>query len=386
MKRLNKMYAIITHMISTLIYIFLSILILQEIKKAYSKAITVSTGVFIFLGNIYFIIRSIKRYVGFQVPELFAFSGGYAFYFLLNLIIIFIPLKIIFYCNNKFLKGKKNILHTIESKMKIIIAGIFIIISYMIIIGTINTYSLKTTHYAIEIPKKKSILKSLKIALISDLHLGYSRNNKQVNKVFAMVKANNPDIILFVGDIFDFYSKNIPVEILNQLKNLKAPLGKHAVWGNHEIYQNPKKIKKLYAAIGVKEVGIINDKLTIWDKRFNLAGRYSIHYDRLGRNRKKLVEIIKHRTKNLPTFVIEHSPHHLPVVYNNNIDLHLSGHTHGGQFFPFQWMVALRYDFVKGLKKIKNTNFIISEGIGFSGIPIRLMSTQEVVIIHITFR
>jgi uncharacterized protein len=105
--------------------------------------------------------------------------------------------------------------------------------------------------------------------------------------------------------------------------------------------------------------------------------------DHTNKNRKSLASLLEGQDASLPRLVLDHQPHTLGESVQNEVDLHLSGHTHDGQIFPFNYIVAKIYDLGYGFRKTGNTNQYVSSGIGLWGAPIRLGTQSEIVRIHV---
>ena len=214
------------------------------------------------------------------------------------------------------------------------------------------------------------INKNVKIIFISDVHLG-SNSIKHLNKICSKIKNINFDLLLIGGDLIDSSSFNL--QNLNILKNIKTPI--LFITGNHEFYikDSKEKLEKLK-----------NYKLTYLDnknfifKNINIIG--------LGDNQtpdqQKLFanQLMK---KNMFNLILIHKPTIWGHV-NQNIDLMLSGHTHGGQIFPFNFFVMLKFKNIYGLYEKLNSKLYVSSGCGCWGPKMRLGSKNEILEILIS--
>jgi hypothetical protein len=107
--------------------------------------------------------------------------------------------------------------------------------------------------------------------------------------------------------------------------------------------------------------------------------------DLTNRSRKPLDSLLLGQDAGLPAIVLDHQPHSLDESAKNNVDLHLSGHTHNGQIFPFNYFVSRIYGLGYGYRKSGNTSQYVSSGIGLWAAPIRLGTQSEIVKIHLKF-
>lgn len=247
--------------------------------------------------------------------------------------------------------------------------------------GYFNRAILHTTKYTIESSRGTK----LKIAFISDIHIGaIGMNAKILEKMVDIINKNEPDIVLFGGDIVESkISQNI-IKYSEILKKIKSKFGKYGVLGNHEYYnEEPNKMVEFFDQHA--DIKIIMDDYLKIDNNFIIVGRQDTSCSYHSKNRKTIKEIIdddKIKSENF-TILLDHNPQYYNEALENNINLQLSGHTHNGQFFPFNLLVKLSYEKPYGRLTKNKSNLIISSGIGSWGPPIKIFSPSEVVIVEI---
>lgn len=189
----------------------------------------------------------------------------------------------------------------------------------------------------------------------------------------------NPDIILIAGDLFDRNLHSVERQHMDEdLRQLKAKYGVYAIFGNHEYYGNITDAAEIINRSGIK---LLRDSVVTIDSSFVLIGRD----DLTNRKRKPLKELVAQTDKSMPSILLDHQPAHLNEAEENNIDLQISGHTHNGQIFPINKIVARIYELAHGYKKKGNTNIYVSSGLGLWGAPIRLGTQSEIVKIRLNF-
>ena len=213
----------------------------------------------------------------------------------------------------------------------------------------------------------------LTIVMASDLHLGNVIRKGRLAKWVNLINSQNPDIIILDGDIFDHSyvaveSQNMDVE----LRKLHAKLGVFAVPGNHDYYTGIDKVISFLKKSGIT---VLRDSTVKVNNSLLIIGRD----DLTNRNRKSLSSLLEGQDSGLPRLVLDHQPHSLDESVKNQVDLHLSGHTHNGQIFPFDRIVSRIYELGYGLRKSGNTNLYVSSGIGLWAAPIRLGTQSEIV-------
>lgn len=116
-----------------------------------------------------------------------------------------------------------------------------------------------------------------------------------------------------------------------------------------------------------------------------LAGRNDRSAARIPGGVKPLADLLAGINPQQPVIVMNHQPYHLDEAVENNVDLHLSGHTHHGQMWPFNYITKAMFELSWGFLKRENTNFYVSSGYGSWGPPIRIGNRPEVVVFNIKF-
>lgn len=239
------------------------------------------------------------------------------------------------------------------------------------------------TKLEININKEAGEHSTLRIVAVSDLHLGYLINKQYATRYVDLINEQNPDIVLFVGDIIDAEMSPIIEQNMHEdFLRLNAPLGVYSCTGNHEYrYEADYKIDWLNANAGIK---MIRDSAVLIDSSFYVVGRE----DWIIPTRKDLKEILVEQNVNseLPIFVLNHTPNDLDEEMNNGADIALYGHTHDGQVFPFNILTRLMFEVSNGYKKKGDTNVYVSSGLGLSGPQYRIGTKSEIVVLDVTFK
>ncbi len=231
--------------------------------------------------------------------------------------------------------------------------------------------------------KLKNLKKSYKIAQLSDLHIGGIVDKGFIKNIVERVNVLDPDIVVITGDLVDVEITRAK-EALNELKNLKNRYGVYFVVGNHEYFHNVDQI-----IASVKSLGIIvleNENIYIGknSEGFNLSGVYDVFGYRVEHHKPDLYKALEGVDKSFPTILLAHQPRFVNYV-ENGVDLILSGHTHGGQLYPFKALVRLQQPYVSGLHQHnQNTQIYINKGTGFWGPPMRLGASSEITEITIS--
>lgn len=266
------------------------------------------------------------------------------------------------------------------------ITGIVVLgISLLVVgIGHLNTWYPVTREYQWEVSKTGGKLKQLHIVALSDIHLGTIIEKRHMESIVDKVNALNPDIILIPGDIIDEDIRPvIHSNVGEKLKNFKSKYGVYAVTGNHEYIGGVMKAKNYLAEHGIK---LLNDTAVLIDESFYVAGREDLTINQFtNKTRKELNEVISGLDQSKPIILLDHQPFKLEQAENNGIDLQLSGHTHHGQLWPFNYIAKMVFEVSWGYKQKGNTHIYVSSGVGGWGPPIRTVNRPEIISIKLNF-
>lgn len=252
---------------------------------------------------------------------------------------------------------------------KVLSAG-FIFVPVLLLGGYLNAINPRLKTINIEADS------DLKICFVSDIHVGCINTKRILNRVADCIKRANPDVVVFGGDVLDIealkvYEKTF-VDIMKE--KITSKYDTYTIIGNHEIYAGVNDCINLLKKAGIK---VLIDK-TVKIKEFNIAGRI----DRTVWSRKSLSQIVPEGTKNL--IVADHTPSAIDESVQHHALLHLSGHTHGGQTFPMNFVVSYLFGPTGDLRKIQDTYAYITYGAGFWGPPYRIGNIPEVILVNIS--
>jgi predicted MPP superfamily phosphohydrolase len=217
----------------------------------------------------------------------------------------------------------------------------------------------------------------LTLVMASDLHLGNVIRKGRLTKWVNLINSQDPDIIILDGDIFDHSYKAVESQHMDlELHKLHAKYGVFAVPGNHDYYTG---VDRVIAYLQKSGIIVLRDSTVVVNNSLLIVGRDDV----TNKNRKSLASLLEGQDEGLPSLVLDHQPHSLEESVKNRVDLHLSGHTHDGQIFPFNYFVAKIYDLGYGFRKTVNTHQYVSSGIGLWAAPIRLGTQSEIVKIYL---
>ncbi len=215
-----------------------------------------------------------------------------------------------------------------------------------------------------------------KMIQLSDVHLGHIYDQHFLESVVAQVNAENPDIVVITGDLFDGMDGQL-ASLATPLNDIKAPQGIYFVTGNHETYLG---VNNALAALQKTPVHILDNAVVNIDGMQILGMSYPARDEKIN-----LAEAIKKVTNfqaEQPNILLYHNPAEAAHAREAGIDLQLAGHTHRGQLFPFQWITQLIYGkYAYGLTTEGDFSLYTSAGVGTWGPAMRTSGRPEILVI-----
>lgn len=258
--------------------------------------------------------------------------------------------------------------------------------------GLLKHDSYQIDYKDIKIENLPAELKGTTITLISDIHAGQYMNEREMREYADVVNGLESDIICIPGDFVNFDSRDVH-NVTRAFRDMKAKYGVYGSLGNHDFFQDAGYVSK--ALLNDSPVQLLRNehrKITINGKDLYMMGVD----DTIGSGA-KMEEVLKYYgamdeylVKNEATFsdspkvLLCHKPYGFDILAEKNIDLILSGHTHGGQVVPIKFgnfnlsFAASVSKYIEGLYKIGKSNMYVSRGLGSVGLPIRINCPPEI--------
>jgi hypothetical protein len=236
----------------------------------------------------------------------------------------------------------------------------------------------------LKIEKKAGIFKTLSFAIVSDIHLGTIISKSRLKRIVSKINSLKTDIVLFPGDVVDEDIVPVIKHNLGQiLMEIESRIGVFAVTGNHEYIGGVEKACKY---LEDHRVFMIRDSYVTINNSIYIVGREDRSIRGFaGKTRKSLDEILSGVNKSLPIILMDHQPVRLNEALEKEIDIQLSGHTHHGQLWPFNFITKKVYELSYGYLKIENTHYYVSCGAGTWGPPVRTGSRPEIINLKLRF-
>jgi len=250
------------------------------------------------------------------------------------------------------------------------------------IYGLINSNILRVTTLTVKLPNLPEQWRGRTAALISDLHLGHVRNGRFVRRVLSKLSALQPNAVLIAGDLYDgvaadFEGLSEPWREFLASSKTNQFFGAHYITGNHEEFYSEAEYLAPLRRAGVRLLD--NDKVEL--DGLQLAG---VHYgDATNPDRYRSLLRAMNLDRNRASILLLHAPVRLHIAQEAGISLQLSGHTHGGQFFP--WTLFGKRVWGKlnhGLQILEQLQVYVTYGTGTWGPPMRVGTFPEIVLIR----
>lgn len=216
-----------------------------------------------------------------------------------------------------------------------------------------------------------------RIVQISDVHVGPTIGRAFIEDVVARVNALRPDLVAITGDLVDGSVEQL-AEHVAPLAKLSAKDGVFFVTGNHEYYSGADAWIAHLRALGVRVLR--NEHVRIGgDDGFDLAGIDDASAHGFGNGHGADIEkALRGRDASRACVLLAHQPRGIDRADALGVDLQLSGHTHGGQIFPWNLLVRLQQPFVSGLHRLARAQIYVSRGTGYWGPPMRVGAPAEI--------
>lgn len=359
------MYTLITYFVGNFIY------------KGMSNYISIGKIQFIItlviISISYLISMALGKFLPAKLDKFFMVVGSYWMAFFMYALIIF-PLVILL----NIILSKFNFYESYMLKINLV--ETILVISLFVFIGISGYFNANRSYVnLIKIPiEETTFKKNLNIVMVSDIHLGKIIGNSHLEKMVNEINDLNPDIIIIAGDVIDtdirpFLEHNMA----EKFSELNSKYGTFLTLGNHDLMTN--STHEIVSSFEKNNVNVVRDNAVLVDNSFYIVGRDDISINRYKKERATLNSILEPLDILKPRIVVDHTPSALDESYNSEVDMHFSGHTHGGQLNPCNLITKKMFEIDRGYLKKDKSHIIVSSGYGTWGPPIRIGTKSEIV-------
>ncbi len=243
------------------------------------------------------------------------------------------------------------------------------------VVSALSPVAVKKVRVALErLPRAAS---GMRIVQITDVHVGPTIGKGFIDDLVTRINALEPDVIAITGDLVDGSVEEL-AEHVAPLARLQAKHGVYFVTGNHEYYSGVDDWIAHLRKLGVRVLR--NEHVRIGgEDGFDLVGIDDHSSDSYGRGHgSDLKRALQGRDDARACVLLAHQPRGIALADELGVDLQLSGHTHGGQMFPWNFAVRLQQPFVAGLHRLTRAQIYVSKGTGYWGPPMRVGAPAEI--------
>lgn len=297
------------------------------------------------------------------------FFMGFAFILMMLLLMREVVWYVVYFISRKESLSPDNV--ALLNKLNIGVLVLGLVISLYSVWEANKTPTVRTLK--IEDPR---ITEDTKLVVASDFHIDQATPMFQIRQIIDLINAQNPDYILLVGDIIDDTPEELGNKI-DELKNLKAKKI-YVSLGNHEYYNAPAKWMIKFTEMGfevLQNIGSAVDETGIF-----LGGVPDAHSTSINLNHAAYGS-----TPEQYKILLSHAPTVAESLAEDEFDLQVSGHTHGGQIFPFHYFAKQsNNNHLAGKYMVNGNTLFITRGAGYWGPPMRLLAPSDITVVELS--
>ena len=268
-------------------------------------------------------------------------------------------------------------LFDLRISVRAVAGSLFATAAIITVYGVINSARPRVRIHRVALQNLPANWRGKILAVVSDLHLGPLRQIGFSKRIVTLLNQIEPEAVLIPGDFFDGTTVGLK-ELAAPWSALRAPRGAYFSAGNHEQFRNDRPYFDALEAAGVRVLqneGVVIDGLQIAGVSFRDAS-YAAHY----REVLKQMELDPGRA----SILLTHSPTRLGIPQRAGVSLPVSGHTHGGQFWPYTWITRRIFGrYVHGVHRFRSMSVLTTYGAGTWGPPLRVGTSPEIVLIEL---
>jgi len=252
----------------------------------------------------------------------------------------------------------------------------FALAGFATLYGLLNAATLRITRISVKLPGLPPSWRGRVAALVTDTHLGHIKGRRFLFGIVNALRQVRADVVFIAGDLFDGTQVDAR-RLVAPWKQLSPKFGSYFVSGNHDEFFNASHYLDAIRNSGIR---------VLHNETVNLDGLQVVgipYHDSTNPQRFRSALASADLDPKRASVLLSHVPHSLPIPEKHGISLQLSGHTHGGQIFPFTWFTSRIFGaYTYGLKRFGDLLVYTSSGAGTWGPPLRVCTAPEIVLIH----
>jgi uncharacterized protein len=246
-----------------------------------------------------------------------------------------------------------------------------------VLVGVRTAFRPRVNRVQLELPRWPATLDGWRVVQISDVHIGPILGRRFAAWITDRVNALDPDLVVVTGDLVDGRAVRLRGEVA-PFAELRARHGVYFVTGNHDHYSRADEWCAVAGELGMRVLRNRWERIDVRGAAVALSGVDDHRGDMFGGPREDLDAALEGIPDGMPVVLLAHDPTTFRAASRRNVDLQISGHTHGGQIWPFVYLVRLVVPFVAGLYRLGHARLWVSRGTGFWGPPMRLGAPAEI--------
>ncbi len=235
----------------------------------------------------------------------------------------------------------------------------------------------KVKRVTVPLAKLPRAAHGFRIAVVSDIHLGPLLGRGFAQKVVDTINATQPDLIAVVGDLVDGSVEDLGPAVA-PLAQLTARHGSYFVTGNHEYFSGAEQWVEEVRRLGLTSLENVRRELPAFD----LAGVNDVTGENEGQG-PDYAKALGDRDTSRAVVLLAHQPVQVHEAVDHGVDLQLSGHTHGGQMWPMNFVAAAANPTLAGLERYGDTQLYVSRGAGAWGPPVRVGAPSDITVVEL---
>ncbi|MGX7824046.1 metallophosphoesterase [Actinokineospora sp. 24-640] len=326
---------------------------------------------------------ALPRFVGVDAARWFVWPGylwfGVFFYLMVVLLVLELPRFVV-----RRTVAKAEDADTDESRRLFLARSAAVVagVAATGIAGTGVLSALGTPHvrrFTVPISRLDPAFSGFRIAVVSDIHLGPMLGRAHTERLVRMINEADADLVAMVGDLADGTVAELG-EAAAPLRDLVSREGTFFVTGNHEYYSGYQQWVAELDRLGLHYLHNAHTTLSRGGGRLDIAGITDI----AGKSFDDGPDLPRALAGSAnPVVLLAHQPVQVEDAAAARVDLQLSGHTHGGQLYPFHHLVTLQQPAVSGLSKVDDTWLYVTNGAGFWGPPVRVGAPPDISVLEL---